>query len=303
MLALTWAIVAIATVGVSGESTLAEGKVIHSVQSRLDLLRWKPTARLEIGLLRLRGGDGWRASRASRKRDREPSWCQGASAGRDESAPLKRARVEGLLGSALNASYSLASMPFKFAYNICVGFLAAPQAAASYLLPNSAKHRLSETEILRFEGDEDKPAAIKRQITFYFSDSNLPFDSFLKGQIAKDSLGRVQLDVIAGFKRMRILGASVQDLAEAARSVDFLEVRQPAGCRPADHNSLLQHMTRALCCKHTCSVPPASQYMLNASKTDAQVSEDGRHVRRTTAVPDADVTMARTVYARPFQVD
>jgi len=34
----------------------------------------------------------------------------------------------------------------------------------------------------------------------------------------------------------------------------------------------------------------------------AQVSEDGEYVRRTTPIPDADVTLSRTVYARPFQV-
>lgn len=35
---------------------------------------------------------------------------------------------------------------------------------------------------------------------------------------------------------------------------------------------------------------------------DAQVSEDGEYVRRTTPIADADVTLARTVYARPLQV-
>jgi hypothetical protein len=35
---------------------------------------------------------------------------------------------------------------------------------------------------VRFGGDEDKPAAIQRQVAFYFSDSNLPLDTFLKGK-------------------------------------------------------------------------------------------------------------------------
>lgn len=34
----------------------------------------------------------------------------------------------------------------------------------------------------------------------------------------------------------------------------------------------------------------------------AQVSEDDRFVRRTTPIAEADATIARTVYAHPFQV-
>jgi hypothetical protein len=177
------------------------------------------------GWLRLRGG-GQGPGPRSRKRGREQDWSEEESSSGRDSEPPKRARVGVLMSSALSTSYNLASMPFRAAYYVCAGVLAAPQAAVSYLLPKSNTRRLSDTEMLRFDGDEDKPGAVKRQIAFYFSDSNLPFDSFLKGQMAKDSLGRVSLHVIASFKRMRILGASVEDLAEAARSVDFLEVRE-----------------------------------------------------------------------------
>ena len=244
------ALLAMAIVGADCKGMCIESKAGHGARAHYGRCSWKPIVRLEPGLLRLRGGY------ASRKRQREPSWCHEDSAGHDDgSAAPKRARVGGLMSNALSASYSLAAMPFKVAYYLCAGVLAAPQAAVNYLLPRPAKRRLSEKEILRFEGDEDKPAAVKRQIAFYFSDSNLPFDSFLKGQMAKDSLGRVQLDVIASFKRMRILGASVQDLAEAARSVDFLEVggwvRSPACQLPScAHSNFIA--ARSVWCRHAC---------------------------------------------------
>ena len=49
----------------------------------------------------------------------------------------------------------------------------------------AAGRAIPPEDFLRFAGDDDQPAAIARQVGFYFSDSNLPTDSFLKGEIAK----------------------------------------------------------------------------------------------------------------------
>jgi len=218
-----------------------------------------------VGLLRLRGA-GQGPNSVAGKRSREHA----AAAYKDEDsdnepggipqqwwgqAP-KRARSGGLVSSALSASYSVATLPFNLAYMACAAVAAAPRAGVNWLFPPAPKQRMRSSDLLRFSGDEDKPSAIVRQISFYFSDSNLPFDTFLKGEMAKDSWGRVSLAVIASFKRMRILNATIEDIAEAAASVPFLEV-----------------------------------------------SEDGEFVRRTTAVADPQVTIARTVYAHPFEIE
>ena len=78
-------------------------------------------------------------------------------------------------------------------------------------------------DALALSSQSDKPSAVKQQIEFYFSDSNLQTDTFLKDEMAKDLKG-VKLAVIAGFKRMKVIEASVKDIAEAASKVPFLEV-------------------------------------------------------------------------------
>ncbi|KAJ1487740.1 hypothetical protein T484DRAFT_1940886 [Baffinella frigidus] len=92
--------------------------------------------------------------------------------------------------------------------------------------PKRGRPRINVTDFLKFEGDEDKPLAIARQVKFYFSDSNLPTDNFLKAEIAKDGVGFVNIEILASFRRMKILGASIEDIAEAARDNTDLEVSE-----------------------------------------------------------------------------
>ena len=149
------------------------------------------------GVLRLRGAGEMPAGkgRISGKRRRETTDSEddsdeyaGVRHQRWDAAP-KRARFGGLVGSALSASYTLATLPFSLAYAVCTAAVAAPVAGVNWLF-SKPKRKMTEEELLRFEGDEDKPSAVLRQISFYFSDSNLPSDSFLKGEIAKDPMGR-----------------------------------------------------------------------------------------------------------------
>ena len=48
-------------------------------------------------------------------------------------------------------------------------------------------------------------AAVVKQITFYFGDSNLTTDKHLQKKVAEDAEGWVKLDHIASFKRMQAL--------------------------------------------------------------------------------------------------
>ena len=205
-----------------------------------------------FGPLRLRGA----GQLGKGKRRYEAAESTEEADGDGGTVRTKRSALSGgLVGSVLSASYAAAAAPLNLAYNVCASAMVMPFAAFRWMMPPAKRHYTDE-EMLHFSGDEDKPAAIRRQIEFYFSDSNLPFDAFLKSEIAKDADGRVSLAVIASFKRMRILEASVDDIAAAARTIAFLEV-----------------------------------------------SADGCFVRRTTPIPEADVTLARTVYAHPFKVE
>ena len=96
---------------------------------------------------------------------------------------------------------------------------------------------------------------VKKQIEFYFSDSNLPKDKFLLSKVRDKSNpeGWIDLALIVTFKRMREFGATEESLAAAAKSSEFLVV-----------------------------------------------SEDGKKVRRTTDLPDSDITLARSIMAKGF---
>ncbi|CAM8917215.1 unnamed protein product [Rhodiola kirilowii] len=51
--------------------------------------------------------------------------------------------------------------------------------------------------------DEETSNKILRQVEFYFSDSNLPRDDFLRNLVERSSDGLVNLDVVCSFSRMR----------------------------------------------------------------------------------------------------
>eukprot|EP00775_Hariotina_reticulata_P003295 gene3295-3571_t len=63
--------------------------------------------------------------------------------------------------------------------------------------------------------DEVKPKLLK-QVEFYFSDSNLPKDKFLRGQVEAHPEGYVDMSLIVSFARMRELLKVFQAAAAAA---------------------------------------------------------------------------------------
>lgn len=86
--------------------------------------------------------------------------------------------------------------------------------------------------------DEQK-ATIRRQVTFYFCDSNLVKDDFLKDKISKDSEGYVSLALLMSFLRMREIlkipkevkeegfpEALIKNVAEELRTCDSIVVNE-----------------------------------------------------------------------------
>ncbi|XP_074276517.1 la protein 1 [Silene latifolia] len=84
--------------------------------------------------------------------------------------------------------------------------------------------------------DEETVKKVIRQVEFYFSDSNLPRDNFLRTTISETQDGMVSLPLICSFSRMRThlgLGdvkadgvpeATVQAVAHTLRTSDFLKI-------------------------------------------------------------------------------
>ncbi|KAI9270337.1 hypothetical protein BDA99DRAFT_501505 [Phascolomyces articulosus] len=66
----------------------------------------------------------------------------------------------------------------------------------------------------------DVPAKIRKQVDFYFSDSNFPFDKFLYFLSKKNSEGWIPLETVAGFKKMKMITEDQEQVVSALRSGD-----------------------------------------------------------------------------------
>lgn len=86
--------------------------------------------------------------------------------------------------------------------------------------------------------DEETVKKIIRQVEFYFSDSNLPKDGFLRKTVEESEDGLVSLALICSFSRMRshldlgvakpedISDDTVQSVAEALKASSFLKISE-----------------------------------------------------------------------------
>ncbi|KAK4419986.1 La protein 1 [Sesamum alatum] len=86
--------------------------------------------------------------------------------------------------------------------------------------------------------DEETAKKVIRQVEFYFSDSNLPRDTFLKKTISESDDGMVSLALISSFSRMRghlglgdvkpedVSEDTVKAVAETLRTSTFLKVSE-----------------------------------------------------------------------------
>eukprot|EP00879_Flechtneria_rotunda_P012030 GHRR01012564.1.p1 GENE.GHRR01012564.1~~GHRR01012564.1.p1 ORF type:complete len:211 (+),score=68.44 GHRR01012564.1:1674-2306(+) len=117
--------------------------------------------------------------------------------------------------------------------------------------------------------DDAAKAKLLKQVEFYFSDSNLPKDKFLKGQVDAHPEGYVDLSLVISFQRMR----------------DLLKL---GTVKPEDVSD---------------EVVTAVADVLRGSSLLA-VSESGFQVRRSTPLPTAREAAravdSRSLYIRPF---
>ncbi|MFS8002676.1 putative lupus La protein [Helianthus anomalus] len=121
--------------------------------------------------------------------------------------------------------------------------------------------------------DEETVKKIIRQVEFYFSDSNLPRDNFLRTTITESEDGMVSLALICSFSRMRgHLGLG--DIKPEDVSDDTVE---------------------------------AVAQTLKTNSTTLKISDDGKKVGRTTELlkPEEAIEQldSRTVAASPFEYD
>lgn len=65
-------------------------------------------------------------------------------------------------------------------------------------------------------------AAIRRQLEYYFSDSNLPRDKFLRAKTEENEQGFVDVSVLLTFKRLQALGATPTSVAAAVTDSTLL---------------------------------------------------------------------------------
>ncbi len=104
---------------------------------------------------------------------------------------------------------------------------ASPQVPAQQetKIPEVATHTKSKT-LSKFDPsdlpDSSDPAEIKKQVEFYFSDSNLPLDKFL-WKVTTENSGWVPISTIAGFKRMRRF-KPFEAVVEALKTSEMLMV-------------------------------------------------------------------------------
>jgi len=66
--------------------------------------------------------------------------------------------------------------------------------------------------------------AVRKQVEFYFSDSNYPKDKFLRSQAAQNDEGYVPISVIATFSRMKKITEDLELVKEAVKTATTLQV-------------------------------------------------------------------------------
>ncbi|CAK9312935.1 unnamed protein product [Citrullus colocynthis] len=120
--------------------------------------------------------------------------------------------------------------------------------------------------------DQEMAKKVLRQVEFYFSDSNLPRDCFLRKNISESPDGMVDLSLICSFSRMR----------------GHLELKHEMKDEiPEDTMKAVAETLR--------------------SSSTLKVSEDGKRVGRATELPKPEELIeqldVRTVAASPFEYD
>jgi lupus La protein len=75
--------------------------------------------------------------------------------------------------------------------------------------------------------EEMRSKNICAQMEFYFGDSNLRYDKFLRDLISKDPAGFVELAVLSKFRKLQKLASGdVSIISEACKSSDLLQLSE-----------------------------------------------------------------------------
>ncbi|KAK6140939.1 hypothetical protein DH2020_025332 [Rehmannia glutinosa] len=100
--------------------------------------------------------------------------------------------------------------------------------------------------------DEETAKKVIRQVEFYFSDSNLPRDKFLKNTISESDDGMVSLALISSFSRMRghlglgdvkpedVPEDTIEAVAETLRTSTFLRISEDVTELPKPEEAIKQ---------------------------------------------------------------
>jgi lupus La protein len=88
----------------------------------------------------------------------------------------------------------------------------------------------AEPAAKRTKISEDLAQQIKKQVEFYFSDSNYPRDKFLRAHAALNEEGYVDLDTLLTFNRMKELCTDREIVAEVLRDSQLVKVN-PEGTK------------------------------------------------------------------------
>lgn len=159
------------------------------------------------------------------------------------------------------------------------------------------------------------PEAIRKQMEFYFSDSNIPRDRYLQKKIAENTDGFVNISDLLTFNRLKELNATQASIVEALRPSKLLEVdKEQSRVRrttPLPANSLFA--TRAVFVKGWLpgSKPPSVDELISMFSPFGTVlrvnsrywtDEQGRHFRGSVFVEMESPEAAERVVADEFTI-
>jgi hypothetical protein len=150
---------------------------------------------------------------------------------------------------------------------------------------------------------EDVPAALRKQIEYYFSDKNLVQDDFFHKKISEDPEGWLDASMILGCRKVKALGeiATVDDAEiEACLLESHLETRSsPTGeiqvRRPDPLPELNTEMASKFMPSKPAKPPPWRQTPAGAEDTNVPVNGDGGGA--PPKAPIAKVPIVRTEFA------
>ncbi|XRB01147.1 lupus La protein [Pycnococcus provasolii] len=136
--------------------------------------------------------------------------------------------------------------------------------------------------------------SVTRQLEFYFSDSNLPRDKFLRDAVDDSSDGYVPISLVATFRRLHSFLVSRNELRRDNKALP----EDSRTYKPGSEDALILELD---------DVPFCAKAIEQCGSSTLELSEDKRHVRRKGYTLDGEHDDAalkdvdqRSLYASPF---